>query len=107
MKIYYGNNPNKDSIKLLDNIIIELLKEKNNYEYAVDKFLDLYKDTTEKFYTINPLILNWMGDISIQYIYIVFNDEEIQCMYDKHIVDKLSIMGIGEALSEDYRLNNE
>ena len=104
MKIYFGRKP-KVLTNLLDSIFIEDYLIKNNYNFTIsaELFLNEYKDSDFVFYTINPLILNFFPDDCLKYIYYFIDNKSIEMCNDVHLLEKLSIMSLGEALCDDDR----
>ena len=106
MKIYFGRKTPLTS--LLDIVFIEnyLIKNDYNFNKSADLFLSDYENTNFEFYTINPLILNFFPDECLKYLYYYINGETIELDNDSHLLEKLQVMGLGEALCDDSRSFN-
>lgn len=114
MKIYFGRIPDCN-VKFLDDkhLFVSMLAECDyNYKKAVDALLVYIKDDFRMksgemhYYTINPMIPNYMSDEDANK-YIFFIDEngnEISFGEDEQMQSKLKFMGPGEALMDSERV---
>jgi len=113
MKIYFGRVPKGDEVVSLDTSFLETLIENDyNIEKSVDELVSWLLNNWDEddfndivCHTINPLLINYFtDDIAKEYVWII--DEEgnhIKFGDDEHMLRKLSCMGVGEVLCDDYR----
>lgn len=108
MKIYFGRIPKAPFISLDSGLFLDYLKSSDySFTKAVTRFLEENSDNKIVYHTINPLIPNFMDDDCIEYFHII--DElgnDISLETDEKMNMRLDYMGLGEALSEDYRCFN-
>jgi len=106
MKLYFGREPkNVDTINL-DIIFLNYLRDENyNMNIAINRLSEIFsKDNDTVYHSINPLIINYFEDSYAEYLYMIDNmGEEFYLGEDEHFLNKLSCMGLGEALVDDAR----
>ena len=117
MRIYFGREPEVESVKNLDSELLWYLYNNDyNMERAVDALVrylltnwdeDDLKDVV--CHTLNPLIVNYFtDDFAKEYLWII--DEEgnhINMGADESMLEKLTVLGPGEVVCDDYRTFKE
>lgn len=117
MKIYYGIQPEADFF-ILDNCIYKMMRRlqfktiKGNdrdyhaIEQAMNTFVKIHKDKEYIFWTMNPLLINFLTDEEAkQCVWVITNDgKEFNIKDDASMMEKLTVMGPGEVLADDSRI---
>jgi hypothetical protein len=114
MKIYFGRIPDCKVKFLDDKHLFPMMLAECDYKYtkAVDMLMkDLKQDFKMKFgeisyYTINPMIPNYMSDeYANKYLFFIDeNGNEINFGEDEQMQSKLKFMSPGEALMDSERV---
>jgi len=107
VKLYFGRKP--EGAMSIDDLFIGFL-QKHQYliDHAVDDLVDCIKNfylPTKVFHTFNPLIPNFMDDEPASQLMWMLGPDgtHIHMCEDEHMMEKLSFMGPGEVLCDDYR----
>ena len=106
MKIYFGRIP--DDTFMIDSHFPEFILKENNYNMDTSvAVLISYLEAEEKLvsYSCNPLIFNFMDDdFAKEHVYIIDKEgNHIKLGDDEHMLRKLTCMGVGEVVCDDYR----
>lgn len=108
MKIYFGRIPDDVCVFMIDSYFPKHILKENNYNMktsvnALIEYLEADKDVV--YYSCNPLIFNYMDDdFAKEHVYIIDKEgNHIKLGGDDHMLRKLTCMGIGEVLCDDYR----
>ena len=117
MRIYFGRVPEGDDVESVDAIFLDFLI-RNDYNIIIASSLLVhylmnnwdendFKDVV--CHTINPWAINYFDDdFAKEYLWII--DEEgnhINMGADNYMLEKLTVLGPGEVVCDDYRTFKE
>lgn len=104
MRIYYGRIPEGD-VSFIDSYFPQHLAR---CDYHLENAVEAMVAELEEgrvYHTLNPLIPNYMDDdVGSELMWMI--DEEgnhVHMKDDSHMMFKLTFMGVGEVLCDDYR----